>query len=479
MARSKNRIRTAPPVPDLPAYLQHFVGLDQSDVPEDVRDVITAFSIAVSEKNTRSPDCALRIAQALEYGMPPFSPDIHLAELWYGYASAIGSTKATLRLLQKSNDRFEAVDMLNLLIEQLCKLRGIAAHSGDGHNMRMIAGRYAVEEHKNLTTKKLRAVLYLLDHFKSEEAADIRRKISEALGRTPKPQRKGPTHQVLQGRIQGDNEFKPGIYRVLEQPLELRQVPSDLDQIERTLDSEFPWFTDANRAVMRQLRIRQMAPDQALFLKPLLLVGLPGLGKTTWARRLAELLNLPARVVMAGGSADAMFLRGTSRGWSTARPGAVMETIAVEKVANPLIVVDEIDKASADSRNGRIWDVLLQLLEPASSRAFLDECLSIPSDISKVSWIATANSLQRLPEPLLNRFTVVLVRPPSKEDLLAVADSVRREMADELGMDPRMMAQLNGEEMELLLQCKDPREVSRLARHIYENGLLARKRRMH
>src|SRR5690554_6422435 len=170
MARSKNRRRIAPPVPELPPYLQHFVGLDFADVPEDVRDFMSAFNIAVSS-STRAPDCALRIAQALEFGTPPVSPDIHLAELWYGYASAIGSTKATLKLLQKSNDRFEAADMLNLLIEQLCKMRGIASVSGDGFNMRMIAGRYAVEEHKNLTTKKLRAVLYLLDNFKSEEAA--------------------------------------------------------------------------------------------------------------------------------------------------------------------------------------------------------------------------------------------------------------------------------------------------------------------
>lgn len=156
-----------------------------------------------------------------------------------------------------------------------------------------------------------------------------------------------------------------------------------------------------------------------------------------------------------------------------------METIAVEQVANPLIVVDELDKASPDSRNGRIWDVLLQLLEPASSKSFLDECLGVPADISKVSWIATANSLNPLPEPLLNRFTVVLVKPPCKEDLLKVAESVRRQMAMDLEIDQRMIPHFSGEQLDLLAQCKDPREVARVAREMLENGLLARRRSMH
>lgn len=463
--------------PQLPEYLSQLLSGPECDMPSDVRSFFHIHHRAVDGPQNTRPKAAFEVYKFFEFGLLPVLPDRYEAIAWCKYASSIGSHDATLRLFLKASRDFLKVELLGVLIQQTATSVGKGGKSYDSEVFRLVVARHAMERISSLKPKQLKAVLHIINDMNDGEADDIRRRINMHLGRTPRV--RGPLHQVALGKIQGDSDFKVGIYKALEQLVPLRKVPSNLDAIEALLNFEFPWFTDANRAVMRQLRIRAMSRTQALHMKPLLLVGLPGLGKTTWARRLAELLDLPFRVLMAGGSADSMFLRGTARGWSSARPGAVMETIAVEQIANPLIVVDELDKASPSNRNGRIWDVLLQMLEPASSKVFLDECLGVPADLSKVSWIATVNSLSPLPEPLLNRFTVVLVRPPAKEDLLKVAESVRRQMAADLEIDMRMIPQLTGEEIDVLMRCKDPREVARVTREMLENDLLARRRRMH
>lgn len=463
--------------PRLPDYLAHWAGLPECDQPSDIRAFLSLYQRATQKTPFNRPKAAFEVYKHFEFGILPVVPDRSEAIAWCKYASSIGSKDATLRLFLKTQMQSTKHELLGVLIQQTAADVGQGLKSYDSEVFRLVVARHAMDNVSSLKPKQLKAVLHILNGLDDGESDDIRRRINVHLGRQPK--KDGPLHQVALGKIQGDSDFKVGIYKALEQLLPLRKVPSDLDGIEMLLNFEFPWFADANKAVMRQLRVRAMSRTQALHMKPLLLVGLPGLGKTTWARRLAELLDVPFRVVMAGGSSDSMFLRGTARGWSSARPGAVIETIAVEQVANPLIVVDELDKASPSNRNGRIWDVLLQLLEPASSKAFLDECLGVPADISKVSWIATANSLNPLPEPLLNRFTVVLVKPPCKEDLLKVAESVRRQMAMDLEIDQRMIPHFSGEQLDLLAQCKDPREVARVAREMLENGLLARRRSMH
>ena len=87
--------------------------------------------------------------------------------------------------------------------------------------------------------------------------------------------------------------------------------------------------------------------------------------------------------------------------------------------------------------------------------------------------------MQLLPEPLLNRFTVILVRAPSTRDLLKVAESVRRQMAMDLEIDQRMIPQLSGGQLDQLAQCKDPREVARVAMEMLEDAILTNRRRMH
>ena len=229
--------------------------------------------------------------------------------------------------------------------------------------------------------------------------------------------------KVASAKISEDGEFKAGIYRALENPLPLVELP-DADFVKKSLDAEFPWFSAINEQIYRQLIVQQHSAMSAFKLRPLLLAGPSDTGKTTWAKRLAELCHVPFRSVMAGGGSDSMFLRGIPRGWASSRPGAVLHDMATEGIANLLFLVDELEKASPDSKNGCNWDVLLQMLEPATSKVYLDECLQVPCDLSWVSWIATVNEIGALPRPLLERFTVVVVQALSPEHFEILVKSV-------------------------------------------------------
>ena len=249
-------------------------------------------------------------------------------------------------------------------------------------------------------------------------------------------------------------------------------APKDAREINAILDKEFPWFSSVNALVCRQLAASHFGSKPAFKVRPLLLAGAPGVGKTTWVKRLAELCEVPYRAIMAAGNNDVMYLRGTPRGWSSARPGAVLQTMATELVANPIFLVDELEKASPDSKNGRLWDVLLQLLEPSSAKIYLDECLQVPADLSWVSWIATANELGNIPKPLLDRFTIVVADTPGVEHFKTIVSGSITRYAKELGIDQKMLPQLTQDEFEVLGLCKSPREISRTVALMMEKGLV-------
>jgi hypothetical protein len=236
-------------------------------------------------------------------------------------------------------------------------------------------------------------------------------------------------------------------FGVLNQHLPLRRLP-DTDQLKEALDQEFPWLHWITETIVREIRMSGNLGMNALRLRPLLLVGPPGTGKSRYSRRLAEIVEMPRMTIACAGSADSMSIRGTSRGWTSSRPGTILELLQRHGSAQALVLWDELDKASPSTHNGRIWDVCLQLLERETAHRYFDEALETHCDLSWVNHVATANYLGQLPRPLLERFHVIHAPEPKPEHFEALLNGVLDDIVKEYRLvDRRLLPTLNQQEL--------------------------------
>ncbi|GBU19983.1 MULTISPECIES: AAA family ATPase [Methylobacteriaceae] len=182
--------------------------------------------------------------------------------------------------------------------------------------------------------------------------------------------------------------------------------------------------------------------------RPLLLVGPPGSGKTSAALALGEILGLPSTLYGAGGVADGMF-GGTSRAYHTGRASVPLQAIRRVGRANVLVVIDEGDKAATGDHNGSLVSTLLPYLESTSARRLYDVYLECEVDLSPVSYVITANELARVAGPLRDRCRIIHVPRPGREHLAALAPQIAEALCRERGMHPSE-AVLDAAEMESL-----------------------------
>ena len=207
--------------------------------------------------------------------------------------------------------------------------------------------------------------------------------------------------------------------RMLEKGPERFQVkPSGLPAMEHLYD-EMPNFHEALDDVKRQLALCQDSGD-ALELAPMLLLGPPGVGKTHFAREVAALLGTGMGFVSMSSLTAGWVLSGASSQWKGARAGKVFETLVDGAYANPVMVVDEIDKARGEHAYDPLG-ALYSLLEQDTARCFIDEFAEVAVDASQVVWVATANDARAIPDPILNRVNVYEVQMPDRDAARAIA----------------------------------------------------------
>jgi len=193
-----------------------------------------------------------------------------------------------------------------------------------------------------------------------------------------------------------------------------------------SLYEELPNFSAVLDDIRKQIALCASSNDP-LELAPLLLVGESGIGKTHFGRRLAQLLATGFGFVSMSAMTAGWILSGASSQWKNAKPGKVFDTLLHGSYANPVIVVDELDKAGGDAQYDPLG-ALYSLLERDTAAQFVDEFVEIPVDASSLVWIATANDAARIPEPILNRVNVYEIEAPDREGARRIAQSLYSEI---------------------------------------------------
>jgi ATP-dependent Lon protease len=194
--------------------------------------------------------------------------------------------------------------------------------------------------------------------------------------------------------------------------------PGAFDMLERDCGN----FSEVVAAVRRQVTLSQDGVGYPL-VRPLLLLGRPGVGKSYFAQRLAETLGTSLRHMDMASTSASFVLCGSARQWGDAAEGLIARELIGASHANPVFVLDEIDKAGVSQKFSAVAP-LYTLLEPSTSSRFRDEFLQIEMNARHIVWVMTANVAADIPDPLLSRMDVFEIEPPSLEDMQWLARSV-------------------------------------------------------
>ncbi|MDZ4298804.1 MAG: AAA family ATPase [Moraxellaceae bacterium] len=253
---------------------------------------------------------------------------------------------------------------------------------------------------------------------------------------------------------------------------ELKTVPDTIEDILTEFLHKFPNFSELHNLLANQFALIRLT-NAPLCMPPVLLAGPPGVGKTEALRWLCEKLLMPFEMIDMATAQDVMMLSGSDIRYRHSQPGVPLTTLIEHDCGNPLILLDELDKAFL-AKEGLATQPLLTLLERKPAKHFKDLAVRFEVDASYINWFATANDTSLIAVPILSRMTVIDVKEPTREQLVQIAQYIYTDLLVELGCDEVFESNLSKVVIEILV-ASTPRVMKRVLREAL--GAAAREKR--
>ncbi|HEX9777813.1 MAG TPA: endopeptidase La [Geopsychrobacteraceae bacterium] len=237
----------------------------------------------------------------------------------------------------------------------------------------------------------------------------VRAEVEREMARLEKIPPASPEYQVTQSHLQ----------LILELPWNNASTDNlSLKNARQVLDEDHYNLKEVKERIVEQLAVMKLNPGAKA---PILcFVGPPGVGKTSLGQSIARALERKFERFSLGGMHDEAELRGHRRTYIGAMPGRIIQALRRSGVMNPLLMLDEVDKLGQDFR-GDPAAALMEVLDPAQNDSFRDNYLDLPFDLSKVFFITTANSVDTIPRPLLDRMETIVLSGYSDEEKIVIA----------------------------------------------------------
>ena len=306
----------------------------------------------------------------------------------------------------ETDSRKERCELIEKAIREAIEVNrvGVEAENAQKENNERLYREAALKKQIELLQQEL-------DDMHPENVSDVRRfeqKI-EASGMGEEA-RKEADKVLKRMKQEGQDGHEYGmLYDYLEFVTSLSWKPEpaaaiDLKEAEKILDEDHYGLSKVKERIIQQLAVMALNKKQSGSV--LLFVGAPGTGKTSIGQSIARALGRKYVRISLGGVRDEAEIRGHRRTYIGAMPGRIMQGMQRAGVMNPVMVLDEVDKLSKDY-SGDPASALLEVLDPEQNNTFADHYMNVPYDLSNVLFVCTANSVDTIPEPLLNRMEVI------------------------------------------------------------------------
>ncbi len=396
LLRGVNRIEFAPPNdPDEPAYYK----LLEDELPEQPK--LDSMLLEVTRQFQMLSGMMQNFPDELRVGVANLSSPVRVADM---IADTLGFSLAEkIYLLQTLNLETRLYFLLGLLNRELEVLQLGAKIQTEVHqSLSQNQREYYLREQLRVIKEELK------EDSRNPDVIDIEKRMKE----TDLPAKVSETIQKEVSRLELIPTMSPE-YHVSYNYIDwLLSVPwtrcsednLDLKRASQVLDADHYGLEDVKKRILEFLAVMKLNPERK---SPILcLVGPPGVGKTSLGESIARATDRQFLRVALGGVRDEAEIRGHRRTYIGALPGRIIQNLKKAGVANPVFMLDEIDKLASDQR-GDPASALLEVLDPAQNKRFNDHYLELDFDLSKVFFIATANVLDTIPAPLLDRMEII------------------------------------------------------------------------